>query len=155
MQSLHIPYFFCTSTIGLPQGEELGRMCPFCNNSWIFYLISSFSIMEWRYVGPLGRGAQWVRLIECLTWQCKGTPVGEEKMSLYYSTIISTCFYFLEEPFPGAMDVATNFPLIWKWIRKKINFPSWEMTLLHFFADIKEMAVEMAPFGILCNLVPK
>jgi cyanate permease len=29
MQSRQVPSFFYTSTIGLPQGEELGFMCPF------------------------------------------------------------------------------------------------------------------------------
>jgi len=41
-----------------------------------------------------------------------GTLVGEEKMSVYSSTTISTYFYCVEEPFPGAMDVAMVFPLL-------------------------------------------
>jgi len=38
--------------------------------------------------------------------------MGEEKMSMYFSTNISTCFYCVEEPFLRAMDVETIFPLL-------------------------------------------
>ena len=31
--SLQVPSFFCTNKIGLPQGNELGRMWPFCSSS--------------------------------------------------------------------------------------------------------------------------
>jgi len=67
--------------------------------------------MEQWYIDPMGRGASGVRSIKCLNGKCKGTLVGEEKMSLYYFMTLSTCFYYVEEPFPGAMDVATIFPL--------------------------------------------
>jgi len=38
--------------------------------------------------------------------------MGEEKMSLYSSMAISTYFCYVEEPFPGVMDVAMIFPLL-------------------------------------------
>jgi len=38
--------------------------------------------------------------------------VGEEKMSLYSSTTLSTYFCYVEEPFSGAMDVAMIFTLL-------------------------------------------
>jgi len=41
-----VPCFFCTNTIGLPQGDEMGWMFPLWRSSWIFLLISSFSNRE-------------------------------------------------------------------------------------------------------------
>jgi len=38
---------------------------------------------------------------------------------------------------------------------KRKKFPVWEMILLHFLAEIKEMAVVGATFDILYKLLPK
>jgi hypothetical protein len=55
MQSHQVPSFFCTNTIGLPQGDELGQMCPLWSNSWICRLISSFSNREQMIDWPIGQ----------------------------------------------------------------------------------------------------
>lgn len=68
---------------------------------------------------------------------------------------VSTCLFYVKEPFLGAMDVATIFPLLWEQTRKKINFLVWEMILLHFLAKIKELEVGGATFSILYNILPK
>jgi hypothetical protein len=44
-------------------------------------------------MGPLGNDAPGVRSMGCLTWQCRGTPAGEVKMSSYSSTTLSICFF--------------------------------------------------------------
>ena len=81
--------------------------------------------------------------------------MGEEKISLYSSTTLSTFFCNTREPFLGAMDVATISPLVWDKNRKKTNFIVWEMILLHFLVDIKEMVVGRATSGILYSFLPK
>jgi hypothetical protein len=63
-------------------------------------------------MGPLGRGVSGVGSIGCLTWQCVGTLVGETKMSLYSSMILSTCFCCKDMHYVEAMDVATTFCLL-------------------------------------------
>ena len=40
-------------------------------------------------------------------------------------------------------------------MRKKTNFLVWEMILLHFLAEIKEMVVGEATSGILYGFLPK
>jgi len=81
--------------------------------------------------------------------------MGEEKMSMYLSTTLSTYFYYVGEPFLRVMDVAMIFPLLWEWMRKKRNFPIWEIILLHCLAEIKEMMVSGATYGILYNLLTR
>jgi hypothetical protein len=44
-----------------------------------------------------------------LTWQCRGTPVGEEKISEYSSMTLSTCFYCVERSATETLDVAVIF----------------------------------------------
>lgn len=61
----------------------------------------------------------------------------------------------MEEPFLRAMDVAMIFPLLSEKIKKKTNFPIWEMILMHFLAYIKEMLVGGSTSSILNNLLPK
>lgn len=130
-------------------------MFPFYNNSWIHRLISSFAIMEHWYIIPLGRGDLRVKSIEWSIWKCKGICLGEEKIPMYSSMILSTCFYCVVEPFLGAMDVAMIFSLIWEWIKNKTNFLVWEMILLNCLAEIKEMVVGWATSSVLYNLSPK
>jgi hypothetical protein len=72
-------------------------------------MISSFSISEHRYTGPLGRGASGVISIGCLTWQCVNTPVDEAKMSLYSSMIPSTYLCCKERVCVEAIDVVATF----------------------------------------------
>jgi hypothetical protein len=47
----------------------------------------------------------------CLTWQCRGTPVGEEKISEYSSMTLSTCFCCVERSAAETLDVAVIFHL--------------------------------------------
>jgi hypothetical protein len=47
----------------------------------------------------------------CLTWQCRGTPVGEEKISKYSSTTLSTCFCCVERLAAETLDVVVIFHL--------------------------------------------
>ena len=70
-------------------------------------------------------------------------------ISLFY------CCCCVEEPFAGVMDVVTIFPLLWERIRQKMNFLVWEMSLLPFLVEIKEVAVGGATSGILYNELPK
>ena len=74
-----------------------------------------------------------------LTWQCRGTPMGEVKMSLYSSTTLSIYCCRAEEPCLEA--VAIIFFLPWGRIVRKTNFPIWEMVLLHYFVVIKEIMI--------------
>ena len=53
------------------------------------------------------------------------------------------------------MNVAMTLFLLWAQIKKKMNFPIHEMTLLHFLVEIKEITVGDATFGILNNFYPK
>lgn len=68
---------------------------------------------------------------------------------------LSTYFYCMGEPFPGAMDVGTIFTFLWERIWKKRNFWVWEMILLHFLTNIKEMMVGRATSGVMYSLFPK
>jgi hypothetical protein len=81
--------------------------------------------------------------------------MGEEKMSLYSSMISSTCFCCKERLCIEVMNVATIFFSLGAQITKNMNFLVYEMTLLHFLADIKEIAVGSVTFGILYNCLPK
>lgn len=120
-----------------PTGWESWLDVPFCRNSWIYHLISSFFEIEWSWIDSLGRGTLGVISIKCLTWKCKGTLIGEDNMSLYSFTTLSTCFFFTKYPFLEAMDVATIFPLILERISKRKGYPIWEMILLNFLENIK------------------
>jgi len=51
----------------------------------------------------------------------------------------------------GVMDVVMIFPLLWERIREKMNFLVWEMTMLPFLVEIKEVTIGGATSGILCN----
>jgi hypothetical protein len=51
--------------------------------------------------------------------------------------------------------VVTNFYLLSAWITKKKNFMVFEMTLLYFLAEIKEITVGNTTSGILYNCLPK
>jgi hypothetical protein len=87
--------------------------------------------------------------------QCVGTLVGEEKMSLYSSTILSTCFCCKDRLYVEVTDVVTTLCLLRSWITKKRNLSICEMTLLHCLANIKEIEVGNTTFGILYNCLPK
>jgi hypothetical protein len=101
------------------------------------------------------RGEPGVRSIGCLTWQCIDTLMGEDKMSLYSSTIPSTCFCCTKRLCVEVMDVAETFYLLRARITKKTNFSVYEMALLHCLAEIKEIVVDNATSGILYNCLPK
>jgi hypothetical protein len=75
-------------------------------------------------------------------------------MSLYSSTIPSTCFYCKERLYVEATDVAATFFLLSARITKKMNLSVCEMTLLHCLAEIKEITVGGATYGILYNCLP-
>jgi hypothetical protein len=60
--------------------------------------------------------------------------VGEDKMSLYSSTILSTYFCCVERPCVEAMDADVTFYSLLEKIMKKKNFPVWEITFLHCLA---------------------
>jgi hypothetical protein len=51
--------------------------------------------------------------------------------------------------------VATTFCLLRERITKKMDFPVFEMTLLHCLEEINEITVGGATFGILYNCLPK
>ena len=63
--------------------------------------------------------------------------------------------YCVEEPFTGVMDVVTIFPLLLERTRQKMNFLVWEMSLLPFLIEIKEVVVGGATSGILYNELSK
>ena len=44
----------------------------------------------------MGSDAPRFKLMGCLTWKYRGTPVGEEKISEYSSMTLSTCFCCVE-----------------------------------------------------------
>jgi hypothetical protein len=111
MQSRQVPSFLCTNMIGFLQGDKLGWMCPLWSSPWICHLISSFSNREKRYTEPLGSDASGVRSMGCLTWQCRGAPVGEDKISEYSSTTLSTFFCCVERSIVETLDVAVIFHL--------------------------------------------
>jgi len=117
------------------------------------FLISSFSKTKRWWTVPLGSGMLRVRSMDCLTWQCKGTLVGEVEMSLYSSMTLSIYCCCVEEP--CLESVVTTFFLPWERIIRKAKFLVWEMILVHCFAVIKEMVVGEATLGILYNLLAK
>jgi hypothetical protein len=123
MQSRQFPSLFCTNTIGLPQGDEMGWMCPLWSSSWICRLISSLSNRERRWTSPLGNGAPGVRSMGCLTSQCRGTPAGEAKISEYSSMTLSTCFCYVERSYAETLDLDVIFHLFSERITKKTKFP--------------------------------
>ena len=90
--------------------------------------------------------------MECLTWQCKGTPNGEVNMSSYFSMNLSICCCRAEGPYQEVVSTVFFFP--WGHIIRKKNFQVFEMSLLHYFVVTREMAVGSATFGILYNLFP-
>jgi len=47
-----------------------------------------------------------------LTCQCRGTPVGEEKIYEYYSMTLFTCFWFVERSATETLDMACDLSLI-------------------------------------------
>ena len=49
----------------------------------------------------------------------------------------------------------TIFPLLWEKTKKKINFLVWDMILLPFIVDIKEVVVGGVTSGILYNVSSK
>ena len=59
----------------------------------------------------MGSGALGVRLMGCLTWQCRHTPVGEEKISEYSYMTLSTCFCYVERLATETLDVVVIFHL--------------------------------------------
>ena len=122
---------------------------PFWRISWIWCFIFSFYRRERRYIIPLGKGALGFRLIECLTWQCKGTLIGEVKMSQYFSTTLSTWLFCVQRPCSEAIDVVVTFHSLWEQIMKRKNFPFWEMAFLHYLAEIKENTIGGSLFDIL------
>ena len=46
-----------------------------------------------------------------LIWQCRGTPIGEEKISEYSYMTLSTCFYCVERSATETLDVVVIFHL--------------------------------------------
>jgi hypothetical protein len=69
--------------------------------------------------------------------------------------ILSTFFYCKERLCVEAMDVEMTFFSLCARITKKKNFPVFEMTLLHFLAEIKETTVGGTTYGIMYNFLPK
>jgi len=61
----------------------------------------------------------------------------------------------MEQPFARVADLGMIFPLLWERTRQKMNSLVSEMSLLHFIAVIKEVAVGGATSGILYNELPK
>jgi hypothetical protein len=59
-------------------------------------------------------------------------PVGEENLSLYSSIIPSISFYYKERLFVDVTDVEITF--FQEWIKNKVNFPVFEMNLMHCLA---------------------
>ena len=91
--------------------------------------------------------------MEWLTLQCRGTHVGEAKISLYSSMTLSIYCCCAEEP---CLEAATKtFFMPWGWIIRKTNLLVWEILLLQCFVVIKEMAVGRAISSILYNLLAK
>jgi len=76
-------------------------------------------------------------------------------MSLYSSTISSTCFYCKERLCVEVTDVASTFFLLRAQMTQKMNFPLCEMALLHCLVEIKEIVVSGATSGVLYNCLPK
>jgi hypothetical protein len=68
---------------------------------------------------------------------------------------MSTFFCYKERLCVKVMDVVVTFYLLGAHITKKMNFLVYEMTLLHFLVDIKEIEVCDTTSGILYNCLPK
>ena len=100
-----------------------------------------------------GGNASEVTTMECLSRQCRGTSVGEEKMSLYSSTSFSICCYHAGEPYFEAMTAIFFLPC--GRIVMKINSLVWEKILLRCFAVVKEITGGGNTSGIMYNLFPK
>ena len=130
-------------------------MCPFWISSLIWRLISSFSMRECQQTGPLGNGTPGIKSMECLTSQCTRTPTGVVKMSLYDSTILSTCFCCIEGFCVEAMDVAVIFRYSSERTMKSTNLPVWEITFLHCFAVMRDTAVAGSASSILQSFFTK
>ena len=89
-------------------------------------------------------------MVESLISQCKGTPMGEEKMSLYFPMNLSTFLYYVEEPCVEAIDVAKS---------RKISIPN-ELSICGFddnplninspvgLATVAQPLVEMGRLGL-------
>ena len=50
-----------------------------------------------------------VKSMAYLTWQCRGTSIGEEKIFKYDSKTLSTFFYYVERSVVETMDVVVIF----------------------------------------------
>ena len=118
------------------------------NNTYV----DSIYVVAWG-METSGSGMLGVISMKCLTWQCRGTHVGEEKMSSYSST--NFYIYFCRAGEPCFEDVATILFFSYGRILMKINFLVWEIILLHCFAVVKEMARGGTTSRILYNLFPK
>jgi hypothetical protein len=53
-----------------------------------------------------------VKSMGCLTWECRGTSIGEGNISEYSSITLSTCFCYVERSVVEALDVAAIFRLL-------------------------------------------
>ena len=84
-------------------------MFYFWSSYLIWNLISSFSKTEHLYIGPFGKGTPGIKSIECLTWQCRGTPIGEVKMSLYSCITLSNYFSCVVGAHVEVTDVVATF----------------------------------------------
>ena len=94
-----------------------------------------------------GSHASGARLMECLSWWCRGTSMSEEKMSSYSSMTLSICYSHAREP---CFEVfATIFFFPYEQVVRKINFLVWETILLRCFTVVKEMIGGGTTSGIL------
>jgi len=89
-------------------------------------------IPKWNHNHSKKRLALFVVVTHFLTWKCVDTPMGEEKFSLYSSIIPSISFYYKERLSIDVIDVETTFSQAW--IKNKMSFPVFEMTLMHCLA---------------------
>jgi hypothetical protein len=89
----------------------------------------------------MGKGEPGTKSMECFTWQCIGTPIGEAKISLCSSTIFSTSFYWVERSKVEVVVAAVAFHSPPERFMKKTNIEVWEITLQHCFVEINEMEV--------------
>jgi hypothetical protein len=89
----------------------------------------------------LSNGELSINSMKCLTWQCRGTPVGEEKISLCSSTFLSTCFYCIENSCIEVVVVAVTFCSPSDQIVKRVNFVVRDIILQYCFVEFNEMEV--------------
>jgi hypothetical protein len=103
------------------------------------------------YFAPiqLGKGALGTKSMECLTWKCRGTPIGEEKIYLFSYKILSTCFYYVERYWDEVVVGAMIFHSHSNRIMNKKNSKLWDITLWPYFAEINKMEVVVTTFGTL------